>query len=124
MVKSPDRVGEGPRKPGFPQWALPLAALLLLSACAKPVPVLDIPPIADPCPAEGLAPIRDEPAHPVPDMVERGRVFGAIIAILGEAKARALVQFWETDRPTYARLGWERVARIKTWCDGRLHPEP
>jgi hypothetical protein len=97
---------------------------LALSACAKPVPVLDIPPVADPCPAEGLAPLRPEPVHPVPDMVERGRVFGAVIAILGEERARALVQFWETDRPTWGRQGWERVKRTKAWCDGRLHAEP
>lgn len=78
-----------------------------------------MPPVADPCPAEGLAPLRDEPTHPLPDPVDKGRVFGAIAAAIGPERAQALVRFWETDEPTWGRQGWERAKRTKEWCDAR-----
>lgn len=96
-----------------------IACCLALAACAKPTPPVNVPPIADPCPAEGLASIQTEPAHPVADPAELGAVFGAIANVIGPERAQALVRFWETERQQWGGAGWERVKRVKTWCDAR-----
>lgn len=98
----------------FVAWAL------LLTACATDkLPPPSLPPVAEPCPAEGLAPVRPEPVHPLPDPIEKGKVFGAIAGVIGPERAQALVRFWETDEPTWGRQGWDRVNRTKAWCDAR-----
>jgi hypothetical protein len=97
-----------------------LACALALTACAtKGGPVAGIPPVADPCPAEGLAAVRPEPIHPIVDPVELGTVFGAIAGVIGPERGQALVRFWETERPTWGRQATERLTRVKTWCDAR-----
>lgn len=96
------------------------AFALSLAGCATtrdPPPAL--PPIAEPCPAEGSAAVRAEPVHPLADPVEKGRVFGAIASVIGPDRAQAVVRYWETEVPTWGRQGWERVGRVKTWCDSR-----
>lgn len=105
----------------MPRYFLLAAAALALSACAdhpKPTPG-QIPPIAEPCPSEGLAPLKAEPVKPVTDPIQMGRVYGAIATVLGPDVAQKLVRFWETDEPTWGRQGWERVKRTKEWCDAR-----
>ncbi len=92
---------------------------LALAACAKPTVPVIVPPVADPCPSEGLAPLRVEPIDPLPDTVEKGRVFGAIAQVLGPDRAQSVIRFWETEVPTWGRQGWERVGRTKTWCENR-----
>lgn len=96
-------------------------ACLALTACEHNPkgPVGQIPPVADPCPSEGLAPLRAEPTHPLPDPVDKGKVFGAIASVIGADRAQALVRFWETEEPTWGRQGWERVKKTKEWCDRR-----
>lgn len=101
-----------------------VACCLALAACAKPTPPVDVPPVADPCPSEGLAPIKAEPAHPVPDPMELGAVFGAIAGVIGPDRAQALVRFWETERPQWGGQGWARVKAVKSWCDERNKPPP
>lgn len=103
----------------MPRYYLACACALALSACNTTKEPVILPPIADPCPAEGLAEVRPEPVHPLTDQVERGRVYGAIASVLGADRAQSLVRFWETDEPTWGRQGWERVKRTKDWCDGR-----
>lgn len=104
----------------MPRYFVIACASLALASCGgKRPPVVGIPPVANPCPSEGLAPLRSEPVHPLPDTVEKGRVFGAIAQVLGADRAQALVRFWETESPTWGRQGWERVGRVKAWCESR-----
>lgn len=90
---------------------------VILASCQTPKPPVNVPGHREPCPVEALAPIRAEPASPEQDGVERGKVFGAITAAIGEERARALVRFWEVEMPTWGRQGWERGTRVKEWCD-------
>jgi hypothetical protein len=104
----------------MPRYYAIAACVVALSACAtKPAVPVNLPPVAEPCPSEGLAPLKAEPTHPLADPVDRGKVYGAIASVIGNDRAQALVRFWETDEPTWGRQGWERVKRTKEWCDRR-----
>lgn len=89
-----------------------------LAACATKPPTT-VPPVADPCPAEGLAELQAEPVSPESDPIELGRVYGAIAGVIGPDRAQALVRFLEADHPSWGRRGWERAKRVKEWCAAR-----
>lgn len=94
-------------------------ALILGGCVTKPLPG-QIPPIADPCPSEGLAPVKEAPVKPIIASIDQGLVYGAIAGVLGADKAQALVRYWESEMPQWGQLGWTRVDKTKTWCEGRL----
>lgn len=104
----------------MPRYLFAAACALALTACGSldKDPPVEVPPIADPCPAEGTADLRPEPVNPVPP-ADRGPVYSAVASVLGPDRAQALIRFWETDHPTWGRQGWERVKRTKEWCDAR-----
>lgn len=96
-----------------------IACCLALAGCATTKPPVDVPPVADPCPAEGLAEVQAAPVSPVTDPVMLGQVFGAIDRTLGPEKAAALVRFWEVELPQWGNQLSARVTRTKAWCEGR-----
>jgi hypothetical protein len=97
------------------------ACALGLASCAKPTgPVIGIPPVVDTCPVEGSAPLLPSPVAPGLTDVERGKVFMAMATAIDPMKAQALVRYWEAEMPSWGRLGWDRLAKIKPYCDAKV----
>lgn len=68
---------------------------------------------------EGLAEVRPEPVHPETDPVALGGVFGAIVTVIGEERAKALIRYWEVEVPTWGRQLEQRTKAVKAWCEAR-----
>lgn len=100
--------------------ALILLALGLSLASCQHTPVLDIPPVADVCPPEGAAPLKPQPLAPELTEAERQRVYTTIAATIDPFRAQALVRYWEAELPVWGKLGWERLAKIKPYCDAKV----
>jgi len=92
---------------------------VILASCSTPTAGPQIPPVVQPCPSEGLAPVVKGPTQPTLSEEERGRVFLGIATAIDPTKAQALVRYWEAELPSWAKLGWDRVAKTKAWCDRR-----
>lgn len=57
-------------------------------------------------------------SRPVLTQQQQAAIYGALAAV-DPVNAQALVRYWEAALPTWATTGWDRVAKVKAWCDAR-----